>query len=267
MKATSFAGILAVSVIVLFAMAISAPAVGASTDVNVQWDNAQQVNILFTAGNDAWASVTGGGSLLSGTFTGSDHDDNPYSYNVDTVDSSMRASIVGGGWIDYQMLRTDAKVSMYGGAGQWTDSFIGTDGTASLAFRTTTNYAAMRSSNYGFQASSQFQASGNYYMTHQIQDNDGDGAYWEISGSGSSTVNNMSDEVGYNGNFKLGKGCGCYTNASVSATGSGTYDLYAQGNHSIVTDSGINMPSGGVYNLIAYFTDGFNFSNFALQGS
>lgn len=234
--------------------------VSATTTTEITWDGAGNVGVDFIAGDDAENYFETSGSAISGNYYAEDRDNNPYNYGVDNVKAEVKAN-VGNGYIEYQYNRLDSKAS-YGSAGQTSYSYLGSDGTASLAWRTTSNYAAMKSSNYGFQSSNQFSATGNHILHHTLATPNSE-AKWTIFADGTSTVSHMSDEA-QGDRFKFGKGCGCFTNAKVDVTGSGTYELEAIADNEIKTDTGIT--TDGYLQVYADFANGFKFDNFALQG-
>jgi hypothetical protein len=235
----------------------------AETTVETSWNGAGYLDIDFQSGDDAKNLFKTSGAGIVGSYYAKDSDNNPYGYGVDSTKSEIKASVVNGA-MEYQYYRTDSKNSMYGPAGQSSYSFLGSDGTASFAWKTTSNFAAMKSSNYGFQSSNQFTATGNHFLQHGISTENSQ-AIWTINATGTSSVSHMSDEASGSSSFKFGKGCGCYTNAKVNVVGSGTYDLVANAPNQIKTDTGIT--TDGHLSLHADFSSGFSFGNFALSGN
>jgi hypothetical protein len=86
-----------------------------------------------------------------------------------------------------------------------------------------------------------------------------------VDAIGTTEVTDMCDGT-WVSSYSFGKGCGCYTNANVNTVGSGVFDLYADADNQIVTDTGITV-NGGSLNVHSTFTGGFNFANFALTGN
>lgn len=254
--------IMAISI--LFVLTSMTVMVSAETTVETNWDGSGDLNIDFVSGNDARSRFWTGGSQISGSYKGTDYNNNPYNYGVDTTRVQIKAEVTNGGHIEHLYNRTDSKTSMYGPAGQSSYSFITTDAQASFASSIRSNYADMIISNYKFQNNNQFTATGNHLMTHRILTGTGMGAEWYISANGTSSVTQMSDEARASG-FKFGEGAGCYTNANVNIAGSGTYDLHAWAPNQIKTQSGIT--TDGYLHIGASFTSGFNFGNFALRGN
>jgi len=257
MKKIIMAGLIAMALVGISGI------VSAETTVETNWNGSGYLGIDFQSGDDAKNLFETSGAGIVGNYYAKDSDNNPYNYGVDSTKSEIKASVLDG-WMAYQYNRTDSKNSMYGPAGQSSYSFLGSDGTASFAWKTTSNYAAMKSSNYGFQSSNQFTATGNHLLQHRVT-TENSGAQWTINATGTSSVSHMSDEASGSSSFKFGKGCGCHTNAKVNIVGSGTYDLEAFAPNQIKTDSGIT--TDGHLSLHADFSSGFSFGNFALSGN
>ena len=250
---------------ILVAMLFCIGIASATTSVDTNWNGAGSFDTHFIAGDDAQADFWTNGNFISGSFQATDSDNNPYNYGVDSVEAKVKASVTDG-WMKYNFDRTDAKSSMYGDAGQNSYTFIGSSGTGDLAWRSTSNYASLSSSNYGWQANGQIQATGNQYIFHSfyIDDSYSEGAEIKFSGIASTVITDMSEKSGKS-SYTFGKGCGCYTNAEVDIVGSGTFDLNAYADNSIVTDTGIT--TDGFLNIHSEFGSGFHYNNFALSGN
>ncbi|MCD6470693.1 hypothetical protein J7L29_07845 [Candidatus Bathyarchaeota archaeon] len=236
----------------------------AATEVDVGWDTSGSVSISVFADDDAESYFNTEGSYISGKFYAKDANDNPYGYGVDTFDVWAEAEVEGGGYIEFWTVRTDSHGS-YGGAGQKRYSFVSSSDWASMKFRDNTNFARLRCSEYGFQSNDQFQASGNYTIFHQLTDSDENGMYVSLEGLGSGKITVMNGEA-WGSSWKFGKGCGCYTNAKASATGSGTFVATGWAQNYLKSDLGFELPSGGSFLLSIAFEDGFSIDNFASEG-
>ena len=258
-------GILAA--LITFAIIIS-PALAATT-VDTTWSGSGTITHDFYSGDDAETHIYTSGGVVSGEFHGTDSDNNPYGYGVDNTEAKIR-SHVESGVIKYAFIRNDAYEPMYGPAGQESYTFIGTDGTGDFAWRTTSNYAQMRSSNYGWQANNQIQATGLHHIYHSffIDDEYNEGAEIEVTADADTSITDMCEDH-WGSSYKFGKGCGCYTNAKVDITnGAGMFDLHAYADNKITTDNGITVSGPGAHlNVHSDFGNGFHYSNFALEGN
>ena len=235
----------------------------ASTQVDTTWNGAGQYHLSFTGDDDATNTFNTGGDLISGEYHGINSENNPYHYGVNDVDAKVKASVTNG-FVEYTFDRTDSYTPMYGNAGQHSYSYVGTDGTGSLAWHSHSNFASLKECNYGWQSNDQLQANGNHYLEHDFVVAPNVGAGIVLQGSGTSSISDMSDES-WKSSFKFGKGCGCYTNAEVNSVGSGVFDLTAQAPNSIDTDFGVH--TDGVLNVHSEFNNGFVFDDYALSGN
>ena len=248
--------------VTLMVIALSGVAM-AQTTTDVTWNGSGYHSIHFQSGDDATSDFQTGGDFISGKYHAVDHDDNPYGYNVDTTDVKVKAH-VNDGHIEYKFTRNDAHTSMYGSAGQESYTLIDSYGDADFAWHSWSNFAQLRSSNYGWQANNQIHATGSHLINHYFTINDDEGAGITITADGETDLTIMSEDHWGSG-FKFGKGCGCYTNAHVDITGSGVFDLYANADNEITTDWGIT--TDGYLNVHSNFGSGFHFGNFALSGN
>jgi len=237
--------------------------VGAATTVQTNWNGGGNFDTHFTADDDANADFWTGGSVISGEWHASDANDNPYTYGVDNVEAKVKASVENG-FMEYKFDRTDSKVSMYGESGQQSYTYINTAGTGDFAWRSTSNYASLLSSNYGWQANGQIQATGSHTIIHTFEANEFEWAGIRVVADATTYISDMS-ESGRGSSYKFGKGNGCYTNAEVDIDGSGIFDLNAYADNSITTDTGIT--TDGFLNVHAEFSNGFHYNNFALEGN
>lgn len=254
-----------ISMLAIFLLTIGmVSAVVPTTNTDVTWNGAGNLGINFVSGNDAVSSFTTGGNLISGEFHGVDYNDNPYTYSVDTTAVKMRSD-VDNGFIQYVFTRTDSYTPMYGVSGQQSGTLIQTvGGVASFDWSSTSNYAALGNSNYGWQNDNQMTATGDHYINHYIS-NGVNGAGIVVDAVGTTQVTDMCDGMSGSSSYSFGKGCGCYTNANVNVVGNGLFDMTARSVGSIVTDFGIT--TDGFLNVHSVFGSGFQFNDFALIGN
>jgi len=260
-------GTLALVLVLMLTFAGTALATDPS-EVNVIWSGSGIVDGVVTSGDDAITHFHSEGSSHTGEFNAIDQNNNPYSYNVDSCSFSMESSIVGTGWTDLEVDRTDAKTS-YGAAGQESYTYVGvSNGTATLANRVSTNYASMRDCNYGWHANNHITVSNADSYTLQRYMDSGSGNFGGIlaSGNGDAILNCMNAEASA-GQVRLGRGCGCYTNASYSATGDGTFMVEGIGNNSVTFDGMGVSSGGGTLSFIADFINSFNIADYSLTAN
>lgn len=240
------------AIVMVFAMAGTALAAG-PTDVNISWTGGGVVGGGVDTG-DASASFHSEGASNAGTFTVRDSNDNPYGYNVDSCAFSLDTSIGGGGWAELLVNRLTSKESMYGLPGQVSYIFVGiSDGLAALQNQSSTNYASMKDSNYGWNANDHITVAGSsaYALQRYVQSGPGSNvAEILATGSGNAELDCMSSEASA-GQVRLGWGCGCYTNADFVATGTGQMQLNAWGNNSATTAMAPGMTGAQSFNFIA----------------
>ena len=248
--------------LIAFALLASVGLVSAVTTVDTTWNGGGAFETHFTAGDDATSDFSTFGSAISGEWHATDSDNNPYGYGVDSTEVKVKAHATNG-FIEYKFDRTDAKTS-YGPAGQESYTLINTFGTGDFAWRSSSNYASLSSCNYGWQANGQIQATGVHFIDHYFSISPTEGAEIVVDADATTVITDMNEKSG-SSSYTFGKGCGCYTNANVDITGSGTFDLNAYADNSIVTDNGII--TDGYLNIHSAFGTGFHFSNFALAGN
>jgi len=240
--------------------------VNAATTVDQTWSGSGVFNTVFTAGDDSETVFNTMGASISGEFHSKDSDNNPYGYGVDSTESKVKAHVENG-FIEYRFTKNDNYEPMYGAAGQESYTLIDTAGTGDFAWRTTSNFAQMRCSNYGWQSNDQMKATGLHHIYHYFSINENEGAEMDVIADGSTEITDMSEDHS-GSSFKFGKGCGCYTNANVDIVGSGSFALDAYADNQITTDTGITVSGpGSHYAVQAAFGTGFHFSNFALSGN
>jgi len=258
------------AIIAIVMLAAPAFAVPVATDFTLDWSGYGTVTGTFNSGDDAVASMQTSGNT-AGTFYAVDTGIAPYSYGVDDSSAWMRGDITnGGGTLNFNYARTDSYEGMYGSAGQWSNSFVGSTGTGSLDFRTSSNYASLVSSEYNWQTNGQFQASGSLFeISHTLQSGDPDNwGSMSVVGSGSAVVDYMAD--GYTGGdgFRFGSGDGCYTNADILTTGNGQAVVHGQGDSYLSAyDGSWTMPLGGIYSSTWNYNSGLAVNNFAFSGN
>jgi len=268
-------------VLAMLAILMMTGVISAQTIVDTSWSGSGNFEVHFVAGDDAHSDLWTGGTSISGNFYAVDYDDNPYDYEVDTTESRVKASVTGGGYIEYIHVRDDSWRRMYGDAGQKSYSFIGTDDKAEMAFASWTNYARLRDCEYGKPRTSNghhFEASGDeFQIYHELNDQNGDGASIEVFGSGSAWINLMNSETGWAGNpkgsFKFGKGCGCYKDAKAGMSGVGIFRENAWADNELNIDAlGIRIPGDGSdnsaqYHLSISYAGTLNIPDLALDGN
>ncbi|MCD6524343.1 MAG: hypothetical protein J7K48_05020 [Thermococcus sp.] len=239
----------------------------APTVLNTTWDfYGGGFNINFNSGDDASVTFNTAGAHAWGSFSGTDYDNNPYNYNVDNTRAQVTANVDGGGGIYFRMERQGSWVSMYGVAGQYTETDIWTsDGTAFFASNTRTNYADMITHNYGYKSAEQYQASGtNFRIWHEISGAADRFANVEVFGSGSAIVTLMSDEARASG-FRFGEGAGCYTAARANGTGTGYFGLFATAPNDLQIPFG-SVTGGGTFSYQLWYNAGFSVDPINMSG-
>lgn len=264
-KLIGIALILSLMVTMLFSGAVFADD---PTEINIDWDGAGYVGGNVNTG-DAATTFSSGGSSIFGSFAAADANNNPYSYGVDSYSAYLKAD-VSGGYIQMITNRLTSKESMYGPAGQESGAYVGTaDGIASMAVRTTTNFAALKDPTYTYQLPGGHnivvQDSSLYEIERWVLDGQGNEGFILAGGSGSAVLDSMSSEASGNGGVRLGWGCGCYTDASYNAVGSsGLFNVTGVGN-SEVTYQGLGMSSGGgTLSIIANWANSFSINDYSL---
>lgn len=242
------------------------------TTVEVEWDGSGAVWTDVAAGDDATSGFFTGGETISGSYATTDSNNNPYSYGVDSFSSHLNASVENG-VIDTWCTRTDSKTSMYGDAGQSSWSFVGVDdGVASMAYRSTTNYAAMKDCGYKFQLPGGHNVvvdGASYYeIDRGVEDGRGNSGTLSAYGDGDATLDCMSTEASGCWDLRFGRGCGCYVDANFNAAGSsGHFEVFGEGNNS-VTFNGMGMSSGGgSLGIVADWVGSFSIADYSLTAN
>jgi len=267
---------------VMMAVVMIAPAM-AQTTIDTYWNGSGKFETHFVADDDVHSDFWTAGVVIEGEHHAIDHDNNPYGYNVDTVEEWVEAEVSGGGYIEFLNQRTDSWSSMYGPAGQTSYSYIGTDDKGEMAFHTWTNYASLKDCQHGWNRTSNghhFEADagdGNFTIYHKLIDGAGDGALVKIYGSGSAWIDLMNSETGWDGSpkssFKFGKGCGCDKDAEAGMSGTGIFEQHAWADHELNIDlSGLHIPGDGSdnsaqYHVVVNYAGSFNYPDLALDGN
>ncbi|GAI38945.1 unnamed protein product, partial [marine sediment metagenome] len=207
-----------------------------------------------------------GGEHISGSYSAVDSNNNPYGYGVDSFSAYLNADVVNG-HIGAGCGRTDS-TGMYGNAGQESWSFVEVwSGSASMAYRTTTNFAQMVDASYGFQLPGGHNIvviDADYELGRGIDDGRGNSSWLYAEGTGSATLDCMSAEASGVWALEFGRGAGCYTDANFSATGSGHFAVTGEGNNG-VTFNGLGISSGGgSLSIIADYVNGFSIGDYSL---
>jgi len=248
-------------------MLISVPmALAGPTELNFDWDGYGVIDIDFTADDDAVMSFYSNG-WTEGTLYAKDSDDNPYGYGVDTFDAELEGKVTDGGYLRFAVDRTDS-TGMYGLADQSTLTWVGTDETAELNFRTRTNFANLRSSNYGWHSNDHLLATGSYELFHGVIN----GANWASLhgvGDGTADIDHMADDTWVN-DIEFGYGDGCYTNADASFTGVGVFTLDAQFEHSMTAGAGLggwSVSGPVIWSQSWNFGSGFSIGDYSFSGN
>ena len=250
----------------------------ATTTVNQTWSGTGYVDIDVST-DDHTTHLETFGDMIDGEFHLTDYEDNPYGYGINTVDNWKKAKI-SNGYIYTWTRRDSSHSSMYGSAGQYTESFVGSDGTGEIAFGSRTNYASLKNCEYSRAKTSsgkQFEANGTFYQIyHMLIDGAGDGARFEVIGNGTSLVDIMNGETGWSGtgksSFKFGEGCGCYHNCDATMTGKGTMYLDAWADNQLTTHLGGLVINGdgsddsAQYHLTISYAGGFIHPGMAISG-
>jgi len=94
---------------------------------------------------------------------------------------------------------------------------------------------------------------------------DNDGMYVLLTGDGEGKITVMNGES-WGSSWKLGRGCGCYTNAKASASGSRYFEASGWATNYLKSNLGFELPNGGSFTLGIDFNDGFSIDDFASEG-
>jgi hypothetical protein len=261
--------VLSLMVVSLLVMAV--PTVFA--DTTVTWGGSGLLSVTEQAGDDFFSQMQTGGTNIMGTYTLTDLENNPYGYGVDTVTAQLEGGFDNGGYIYFGNQRTDSWVPMYGVANEVSWTYIESDDEGWINFQTRGAYAELKSCNYGWHANDHFYASGNYELEHQLWDGD-EGGYLYNVGSGTIDIDLMSESTwGTGESFQFGKGCGCYTNADVVATGTGTLTIYGQADNLLnvgmlpFSISGDGTPASATFTFTTTYGSGLTIPDISFDGN
>ncbi len=260
---------LVLALVLLFSMSSVASA-DSPTDVNVSWGGSGVVSGDITAGDDATAGFVTAGDAISGSYTATDSNNNPYGYNVDSFSTYFIGSVANG-FINTGANRNDSYSPMYGAAGQTSWSIVDTDGTASMAYRSTTNYASMVDGSYGYQLPGGHNiavAGATSYLIDRGIDNGGGESGWVFAtGDGSAILDSMVSTAN-GGSVQFGRGGGCYTDANFNATGTGGYFEVEGAGDNNITFNGMGVSSGGgALSLVANWLNNFSIGDYSLTAN
>lgn len=262
-----------ISVIIALALLLCTASVALADDptrTDVTWSGAGTIATTVNSG-DSNAGFNTGGNLISGSFTAIDSNNNPYNYTVDSFSALFNGSVTNGS-ISTGCNRVNSYAGMYGAGGQISSCFVGTDGTASVAFRSTTNYAKLVDATYGYQLPGGHNVvitgATSYFINRFIMDGRGNSGDFTASGDGSATLDCMSAEASGVWNLTLGRGAGCYTDANYNATGTGGQVIVTGIGNNSVTFNGMGTSiGGGALQLVANWVNSINIADFSLTAN
>jgi len=253
---------------VLLVISLGAPVLADDpTTVDINWDGGGWVGMDVNTG-DAHAGLETSGDHISGSYSAVDSNNDPYGYGVDNFSAYLDASVENG-LIATGCERTNS-AGMYGSDGQKSWSFVGVDnGSASMAYRTITNFAQMRDCSYGYQLSGGHNivvSGASYYeIARGIDDGRGNSANLHADGDGSAVLDCMSAEASGCWSLQFGKGCGCYTDANFSTTGtSGAFSVGGTAKNG-ANFAGMGLTYGaGSYGFSAGWSGSFNVADYSV---
>lgn len=238
------------------------------TVTNVNWNGAGGLSVTVNSG-DSVGGFSTSGDLINGNYTAVDKNDNPYTYSVDSFSSFLFAGVSGTyGQINTGVSRVNSYAG-YGNGGQWDGINVQVwDGNASVAFRSTTNYAALIDATYTYQlpGGHNVVVNADYYnIFRQITDGRGDSGQIVADGNGTATLDCMSSEASGCWDLTLGRGAGCYADANFSAAGiSGNFAVTGVGNDSVVFNGMGISAGGGALSFIANWVGSFSIADYSL---
>ena len=240
----------------------------APTEFNMLWDTfGGLIDVDYFASDDTIMTFDTTGNHMMGELYAITGDTNHYGYGVYDFLTNVDARVEGGGVIEYGVERIDSAGGGYGIADQSTFSRVSVlDGWGHLTFQTSTNYANLYSSNYGFQANNQFMAGSTSYNVYHDVVNGDNNAWFGASGNGELYVDHMTDGYTTGSNIDFGRGAGIYTNADVDQTGSGAFTIAGHMDNSL-TWGGITSTGSVDFSTSVTFTDGFSWTDYSLSGN
>jgi hypothetical protein len=236
--------VLVVVLALMVAMSLTAFAADDPTEVVVTWDGGGVVEGSASTGdtNTTFSSMA---SWSNGTFTVKDFNNDPYGYGVDSVTTSLVASVTDG------FVRTDTErltsKSSYGDPGQTSYVYASASGgSTSMATRVSTNYASLIVPTYKFQLPGGHNIVADataYEMWTGVTDGQGNSGNVYAIGNGVAELDAMVSVAGRG--IRLAWGGGCYTDANFSATGDGGQFKATVIGNSEVTFEGMGITAGG----------------------
>jgi hypothetical protein len=236
------------------------------TETTASWDGSGWFGISVDSG-DSYAGFDTAGSYVTGTYMARDNNDNPYNYQVDSF-STLLTAHVEDGYVDTGCMRINSKTSMYGDGGQLSYLFVAVEeGEADVAYRSTTNYAQMRDCTYTYQLPGGHNVvldAAFYEIDRYIEDGRGDSGEFYAVGTGDATLDCMNAEASGGWDLKLGRGCGCYTDANFNANGAGYVEVTGIGNNSVSFPGMGISTGGGVLQLIANWVGSISIGDYSL---
>lgn len=249
-------------ILTLSMLLVSSIVMAGPTSFFASWYGSGSFDGTFTSDDDLYAEVHTAGTFISGTWAGTDSDDNPDSYGIDTSFTQLVAKFADGGFISFKTERRDSYVPMYGNPGQWMFSEVWSlDGSGEMAKFEWVNYAELKSCNYKKPRTSgghHFEVNGSQYKIYtELNNGAGEGAYVELRGyGGGAYLDLMNSDVRGDKSYRFGRGCGCYTDADWQFTNTTAF-LFTRSawadNSVTVYNYGITIPGGGPTNQAFYF--------------
>lgn len=233
------------------------------TIAEVAWDGSGVVTGGANTG-DAISGFSTGGDQISGSWTATDSNNDPYGYGVDNFSAYLNASVENG-YISAGCERTDS-AGMYGVDGQESWSFVGVeDGIASMAYRTTTNFAQMIDASYKNQlpGGHNIVVDASLYEIHRgISDGRGNSGALNAWGEGIAILDCMVSGASGVWPLTYGRGGGCYTDAGFNAIGPGGHvEIIGEGNNSVAFPGMGVSSDGGSLTFIADWLNGVSIND------
>jgi len=239
-------------------------------DVSVSWDGSGSVGGSVDTG-DALATFDTAGGYICGTYTARETENTSYPYmGVDNFNTHINA-YVEDGYIYSDCTRTDSYEGSYGPSGQTSWSYVGVgDGYASMAYRSTTNFAQQRDCCYTYQLPGGHNIDVNavyYEIDRYAEDGRGNSGEFYAHGTGTATLDCMNAEASGCWSLKLGGGCGCYTDANYNASGAGHVKVTGTGNNSVAFDGMGISSGGGTLKFIADWVSSISIADYSLTAN
>jgi len=229
--------------------------------------------LVYNAANGAFSGSVGITTDGSGKVT---HEDG----TIYATTSNVSAMFADGGMANFSLNRLTGDTQQhYADGGQYVyGSAFSSDGSGELSVQTLgTNYAHLTARNTQIQADSAdpltFDGADIVagFGIQYVISNGSNGASLFNAGTGSSQVSTSQySTAAYNGasSFTLGSGGGCYTNATVAATGSGQFGLTGSGANSLNAPGfAVTILGGGSFQYLANYNTGLNVADFSVNGN